>query len=128
MDSPTPIVSKKKLKELLEQVDPLEQLDAEVENALLEIADEFIGNVTKSACQMAKHRQSDTLEIKDLQFVLDHNYNIRIPGFGADEKPIRKVTVSPAHQQRLAQIKKLTAADTADKDKDKSLKKQTTRI
>jgi transcription initiation factor TFIID subunit TAF12 len=64
------ILSRKKLKELLEQVDPDERLDGEVESTLLELADDFIVNVTKYGCQMARHRQSDTLEVKDLQAVL----------------------------------------------------------
>ena len=37
---------------------------------LLSIADSFIENVVSSACQMAKHRKSNTLEVKDVQLCL----------------------------------------------------------
>ena len=36
----------------------------------MDLADDFICNVTKSAAQLARHRQSDTLEIRDLKLVL----------------------------------------------------------
>lgn len=37
---------------------------------LLQIADDFIDNVINSSCQIAKHRKSNILEAKDVQFHL----------------------------------------------------------
>ena len=37
---------------------------------LLSIADNFIESVVTSACQMAKHRKSNMLEVKDVQLCL----------------------------------------------------------
>ncbi|TIB73047.1 hypothetical protein E3Q08_01698 [Wallemia mellicola] len=79
------LLGKRKIQELVETVDPSETLDPEVEDLMLEIADEFIESVTNFGCMLAKHRRGDTLEVRDLQLHLERNYNIRIPGFGTQE-------------------------------------------
>jgi len=64
------ILSKRKLQELLSQIDSAERLDPEIEDLLVDIAEDFVENVTTFACQLAKHRKSDTLEVKDMQLHL----------------------------------------------------------
>lgn len=96
---------KQRLQDLVNEVDPDEQLDEDVEEVLLDIADEFIENVVSSACAIAKHRNSNTLEVEDVKLYLERKYKIWIPGFG-EAKPIAKRFSSEAHKQRMALINK----------------------
>jgi len=58
------VLAKRKIKEIVDQVSPGERIDPEVEEVLLEIAEDFVDNVTNWACQLAKHRKSQTLEVR----------------------------------------------------------------
>ncbi|KAI9252969.1 transcription initiation factor TFIID subunit A-domain-containing protein [Phascolomyces articulosus] len=99
------ILGKRKIQELVGQIDPSERLEPEVEDILLEIADEFIESVTKFACRLAKHRKSDTLEVKDLQLHLERNWNVRIPGFAADDiRSLRKPVIPSSHQSKVQAV------------------------
>lgn len=96
---------KQRIQDLVNEVDPDEQLDEDVEEVLLEIADEFIENVVSSACAIAKHRNSNSLEVDDVKLYLERKYKIWIPGFG-ESKPIPKKFSNEAHKQRMALINK----------------------
>lgn len=85
------VLTKKKLQDLVREVDPNEQLDEDVEEMLLQIADDFIESVVTAACQLARHRKSSTLEVKDVQLHLERQWNMWIPGFGSEEiRPYKK--------------------------------------
>lgn len=58
-----------RLTELVKEVDPMQQLDEEVEGVLLQLADDFIESVVSSSCLLAKHRKSQLLEAKDVSVV-----------------------------------------------------------
>ncbi|XP_052095579.1 transcription initiation factor TFIID subunit 12-like [Mytilus californianus] len=103
----TKVLDKRRLQELVKEVDPMEQLDDDVEEVLMHIADDFIENVVSAACKIAKHRKSNTLEVKDVQMHLERNWNIYVPGYGSDElRPYKKAATTEAHKQRMALIKK----------------------
>ncbi|KAL9238030.1 hypothetical protein vseg_012509 [Gypsophila vaccaria] len=107
LESCTRILSKRNIQELVHQVDPLENLDPEVEDVLVEIADDFIDSVISFGCSLAKHRKSDTLEAKDILLHLDRTWNMTFPGFGGDEiKTCKKPVGNDMHKERLTVIKK----------------------
>ncbi|XP_011496429.1 PREDICTED: transcription initiation factor TFIID subunit 12 [Ceratosolen solmsi marchali] len=100
-------LTKTRLQDLVKEVDPTEQLDEEVEEMLLQLADDFVETTINAACLLAKHRHANTVEVKDVQLHLEKNWNMWIPGFGTDEiRPYKRATVTEAHKQRLALIRK----------------------
>jgi transcription initiation factor TFIID subunit TAF12 len=71
----------------------------------METADEFVDNVLTAACRLAKLRADQTLDIRDIQVVLERNYNIRIPGYSLDEsRVVRRVLPSPSWHQKMSAI------------------------
>ncbi|XP_005101363.1 transcription initiation factor TFIID subunit 12 [Aplysia californica] len=101
------VLDRTRLRELVKEVDQLEQMDDDVEDVLLQVADDFIENVVSSSCQLAKHRRSNTLEAKDVQLYLERCWNMQIPGFGSEEiRPYKKSVTTEAHKQRMALIRK----------------------
>lgn len=106
-EPPPTLLTKPRLQELVREIDPTEQLDEDVEELLLQIADDFVENAVNSACLFAKHRKVSKVEVKDVQLYLERNWNMWIPGFGTDElRPYKRAAVTEAHKQRLALIRK----------------------
>lgn len=105
------VLSKKKLDELVRQVTGGgegmggELLTPEVEEAILQMADEFVDNVVTASCKLAKLRDSSTLDVRDIQLILERNYNIRIPGYASDElRAIRKFAPAPGWTAKMNAI------------------------
>ncbi|KAK9511403.1 hypothetical protein O3M35_000064 [Rhynocoris fuscipes] len=106
-EQPTQILTRMRLQDLVREVDPNEQLDEDVEDVLLQMADDFVESAITAACLLAKHRKSNTVEVKDLQLHLERNWNMWIPGFGTDElRPYKRSSVTEAHKQRMTLIRK----------------------
>lgn len=82
-DKSSRLITKRKISDLIGELDLEEVLDEQVEDLLLDIADEFIDSVTHFACRLAKHRGGDRLEAKDVQLHLERAWNIRVPHPGS---------------------------------------------
>ncbi len=117
------------LQELVKEVDPSEQLDEEVEDLLLHIADDFIEQTVAASCALAKHRKANTVDVRDVQLVLgtehilsvisgngrplrtpfvsERSFNMWVPGFGTEDiKCHRRSAMTEAHRARMALIRK----------------------
>ncbi|XP_033306108.1 transcription initiation factor TFIID subunit 12b isoform X1 [Bombus vosnesenskii] len=64
-------LTKTRLQDLVKEVDPTEQLDDDVEEMLLQLADDFVETTVNAACLLAKHRHANTVEVKDVQLHLE---------------------------------------------------------
>ncbi|CAO2824068.1 unnamed protein product [Amaranthus hypochondriacus] len=101
------ILGKRNIKEILNQIDPSGKLHPEAEDALIDIAEDFIDSITSFACLLAKHRKSNMLEAKDILFHIDRDWNMTLPGFGGDEvRTYKKPVANDIHSARLALINK----------------------
>lgn len=69
------------------------------------MADDFVDDVITAACRLAKLRPSATLDIRDIQLVLERNYNIRIPGFSTDDfRTVKKPHPTQGWTQKMSAI------------------------
>ncbi|CAF1310346.1 unnamed protein product [Adineta ricciae] len=84
-DADRSLLDKRAIQELIKEVDPLMQIDEEVEEMLTQIAEEFVDSTLLASCQNAKHRKANTVEAKDVQLHLERTYSMWVPGFGTED-------------------------------------------
>jgi transcription initiation factor TFIID subunit 12 len=70
--SESQVLDKKRLCELVNEVDPGEKLDEDVEDVLLQIADDFIEHTVSQACALAKHRKAANIDVRDVQVIFKY--------------------------------------------------------
>ncbi|KAF7673465.1 hypothetical protein GT037_008788 [Alternaria burnsii] len=74
-------------------------------NAVLQLADDFVDNVISNACKLSKLRDSPQLDIRDIQVILERNYNIRIPGYASDEvRTVRKIVPAQGWANKMSAV------------------------
>ena len=62
-------------------------------------------SVITAACRLAKLRQSSSLELRDIQLILERNYNIRVPGYASDElRTVKKIQPTQAWTQKMSAV------------------------
>jgi transcription initiation factor TFIID subunit 12 len=61
-----------------------------------------VDTVISNACKLSKLRESPQLDVRDLQLVLERNYNIRIPGYASDEvRTVRRLLPAAGWTQKM---------------------------
>lgn len=104
---PPPLLTKEKIEELAKSVDPNLKLDEDVQEFLQKYAGELVDELATMSAKLAQARKSKSLDVQDVRFYLEHNWNMYIPGFGSDPiRQKRKVVETEAHKNRQAIIKK----------------------
>ncbi|XP_026312980.1 transcription initiation factor TFIID subunit 12 [Piliocolobus tephrosceles] len=101
------VLTKKKLQDLVREVDPNEQLDEDVE--------ELVARCPHSSSLIQGGRiallvlLSWYLYLCAGFFLAERQWNMWIPGFGSEEiRPYKKACTTEAHKQRMALIRKTT--------------------
>lgn len=101
------VLNKRKLRELVASVaaekgDVDVSIDGDVEELLLDLADEFVHSLTGFAARLARHRHSDNLDVRDVQLPLERAWNVRVPGYALDEiRTVKKFTPNQAHAAKV---------------------------
>ncbi|GFF37142.1 transcription initiation factor TFIID subunit 12 [Aspergillus udagawae] len=102
------VLSKKMLDILVRQVTgggEGEGLTPDAEEFILQMADDFVDDVVTAACRLAKLRPSSTLELRDIQLVLERNYNMRISGFSTDDlRTVKKPQPTQGWTQKMSAV------------------------
>jgi len=84
-----------RIADLVKSIDPNYGIEADAEEQVLQLADDFLDKVTKQAIRLAQHRGSKTLDVRDLQIVLAKNFGIVVPGLGLPVvRPIKGASVA----------------------------------
>ncbi|VUZ45590.1 unnamed protein product [Hymenolepis diminuta] len=102
-----PAFKSKSLHEVIKEVDPYLQLDEESEEVIRTVAEEFLESVAKKSIKIASHRGSVMVEPRDVKHILEHHWDMTIPGFPtSQEKAVKRPFITQAHRQHLALLQK----------------------
>ena len=82
-----------KITDLVRSIDPNLSIEPAAEEQVLHLVDDFVDKVVKQSMRLAAHRGSKTLDVSDIQLILDQQWGIKIPGLGAPQ-PKKKVSTT----------------------------------
>jgi transcription initiation factor TFIID subunit TAF12 len=83
-----------KVADLVKSLDPTLSIEPDAEEQVLYLVDDFVDKVVKQSMRLAAHRSSKTLEVSDIQLILDQQWGIKIPGLGPPQAKKKMSTTS----------------------------------
>jgi len=84
------------LHKLIEEVDPAFTMDAEAQELLLMIADDFVNKVVNYSVILAKHRKAEALDSSDIHLCLEKQWGLKLPGEILPGKALANHNLPPA--------------------------------
>jgi transcription initiation factor TFIID subunit 12 len=85
-----------RIRDLVKELDPSYTIDAQAEEQVLQLADDFMDKVCRQSVKLAIHRGSKQLDVQDVQMVLAKQWGIVVPGLGP---PVLKKPKAAARSQ-----------------------------
>ena len=103
-------VSREMLEKMIKECAPGETFDEDVKTALLQLADDFVEEVAMQSHKLAKLRNADVIDVKDVALHLEREWDIVVPGTSGEElKPYKRPQKPGTQTQREAKVRKSMA-------------------
>ena len=103
-------VSREMLEKMIKECAPGETFDEDVKTALLQLADDFVEEVAMQSHKLAKLRNADVIDVKDVALHLEREWDIVVPGTSGEElKPYKRPQKRGTKTQREAKVRKSMA-------------------
>uniref|UniRef100_A0A915E611 Transcription initiation factor TFIID subunit 12 n=1 Tax=Ditylenchus dipsaci TaxID=166011 RepID=A0A915E611_9BILA len=62
------------LEQMLKQMDSSARMENDVRDVLTDYVDDYLNQLLKKSCELAKHRGSKKLQMKDVEYALEHYF------------------------------------------------------
>lgn len=103
-------ISRDALEQMIKECAPGETFDEDVKTALLHLADDFVEEVATQSHRLAKLRNADVIDAKDVALHLEREWDIVVPGTSGEElKPYKRPQKPGTQVQREMKVRKSMA-------------------
>ncbi|WVQ75568.1 hypothetical protein IAR50_005195 [Cryptococcus sp. DSM 104548] len=95
---PEHVRRKRQIFAMLAEIAPGQQVEVGFEKVVEEIVEKMLKEGLEGAARLAKHRNSDKVELRDMARYIDHAWEMTVPGF--DAAPAHPVHVAPEKEKK----------------------------
>lgn len=79
-----------KVNDVVKSIDPNYTLEPQAQEQLLQLLDDFTDKVVQQSIRIAQHRGSKTLDVQDVQLILEKQWGIVVPGLGPAARGVKR--------------------------------------